>query len=406
MPKPPRYALAVSAPSKPSDRTSSPSTYAIAGERPSPRGHLAEAGREAGGVEAAGVRHDLHAPLEGETEAVLELADEGPGVPQRRVLQLVAAEDQHRQLGQVVTGEDVQRPALEHLAHRREPVAVEAGAVADPEDVSHEPPAPLPADPRSTGRCPATGRRRGPVATSGGVGAVHALGDQEAEVVRRPGHGLRGVLRPPGPHGPRGRDEGDPELLRRRRLAADGEAEVARAHAEVGDVPHPVGDRRLDAECLVDVEPVRPGLHEPRGGHRRRRHGRPVPRHLLAVGVRPQRRGQRLPAAAPAGEQRRRAAPRRPPARPCRRRGRGPPAPPARRASHACLSVAAASAASSVQARWATWVATSQPAAGVGVRQPASSSPETRASRAAPSAARSASTPSSRALTRRWPGRG
>ena len=46
-------------------------------------------------------------------------------------------------------------------------------------------------------------------------------------------------------------------------------------------------------------------------------------------------------------------------------------------ASQAALSVAAATDASSVQARWAIWCATSQPAAGVGVRQPASSRPAT-----------------------------
>src|SRR4051794_33647608 len=34
MPKPPRYALAVSAPGYPTERTSSPSTYAIDGDRP------------------------------------------------------------------------------------------------------------------------------------------------------------------------------------------------------------------------------------------------------------------------------------------------------------------------------------------------------------------------------------
>ncbi len=96
-------------------------------------GDLAEALGEAGGVEAAGVGDDPHAALEGETEAVLDLADEGAGVAERGVLHGVATEDEHRQLGEVVAGEDVQRPALQHLAHRGQPVAVEAGAVADPQ---------------------------------------------------------------------------------------------------------------------------------------------------------------------------------------------------------------------------------------------------------------------------------
>ena len=52
--------------------------------------------------------------------------------------------------------------------------------------------------------------------------------------------------------------------------------------------------------------------------------------------------------------------------------------------------MAAATATSSVQARWAIEVATSQPSAGVGVRQPASSRSATIASRTSPSTARSA----------------
>ena len=59
------------------------------------------------------------------------------------------------------------------------------------------------------------------------------------------------------------------------------EREVAGAYAEVRDVPDPVGPLGLDAERVVHVERVRPGLHEPRGRHRRRRHRRAEPRHLL-----------------------------------------------------------------------------------------------------------------------------
>ena len=100
-----------------------------------PRRDLAEPRGEPGGVEPAGVADDLDAALEREAEAVLDLADERAGVPQRRVLHRVLAEDQHGQLGEVVAGQHVQgRPVgrtLEHLAHGREPVAVEAGAVPD-----------------------------------------------------------------------------------------------------------------------------------------------------------------------------------------------------------------------------------------------------------------------------------
>ena len=98
-----------------------------------PAGDLAQSIREAGRVEAAGVGDDLHAALEREPEAVLDLADEGAGVAEAGVLELVAAEDEHGELGEVVAGDDVQLAALELLAHRAEPVAVEAGAVADPQ---------------------------------------------------------------------------------------------------------------------------------------------------------------------------------------------------------------------------------------------------------------------------------
>ena len=53
-------------------------------------------------------------------------------------------------------------------------------------------------------------------------------------------------------------------------------------------------------------------------------------------------------------------------------------------ASQAAWSVAAMTAASSVHARWATWVATSQPAAGVGVRHPASGRSATNVSSRSP----------------------
>ena len=104
-------------PVRPRWRTSSPSTCATCGSRPRPGGDLAEPVGEAGGVEPAGVGDDLHAALEGEAEAVLDLADEGAGVAEGRVLELVLAEDEHGELGEVVAGEDVE--ALPSSAHPR-----------------------------------------------------------------------------------------------------------------------------------------------------------------------------------------------------------------------------------------------------------------------------------------------
>src|SRR5690606_9602140 len=90
--------------------------------------------RETGGVEATGVRDDPDDALGGEGQAVLDLADEGPGVPGLRVLEGVLGEDEHGELGEVVAGDDVEaRRALEELAQGGEPVAVEPGAVADEE---------------------------------------------------------------------------------------------------------------------------------------------------------------------------------------------------------------------------------------------------------------------------------
>ena len=95
------------------------------------------------------------------------LPDEGARVAEGGVLHRVLAEDQHGQLGEVVAGEHVEAvpvgAALEHLAHRGEPVAVEAGAVADPERRSAHRRASRPAvraGRRRPARCRASGRRR------------------------------------------------------------------------------------------------------------------------------------------------------------------------------------------------------------------------------------------------------
>jgi len=96
-------------------------------------GDLGELVDQTGRVEPAGVGHDPHALLESELQAVRHLPDEGARVAERGVLELVLAEDQHGQLGEVVARDDVCLSALEELAHGREPVAVEAAAVADAE---------------------------------------------------------------------------------------------------------------------------------------------------------------------------------------------------------------------------------------------------------------------------------
>ena len=88
-------------------------------------------------VETSRVRDDPHALVEGEPHAVLGLPQEGLGVTEIRILQTVTTEDEHRQFREVVAGQVVEFPAFEHLAHRRQTVAVEAGAVADSHDAVH-----------------------------------------------------------------------------------------------------------------------------------------------------------------------------------------------------------------------------------------------------------------------------
>ncbi|BDB44775.1 hypothetical protein IWGMT90018_52210 [Mycobacterium kiyosense] len=88
-----------------------------------------------GGIQPAGVGDDAHAALVSQSQAVLELGQEGLGVTAFGAFHPVAAQDQHGQFGQVVPGDVVDVAAGEHLAHRRVPVAVETGAVRDPDGV-------------------------------------------------------------------------------------------------------------------------------------------------------------------------------------------------------------------------------------------------------------------------------
>src|SRR6476661_9555662 len=89
----------------------------------------------------------IYAPVGGQPEALLHLGQEGARVAAGGVLRPVATQDQHRQLGEVVAGEDVERPALEHLPDGGPPVAVEARRVADPQRRRHRASLPAPGSP-------------------------------------------------------------------------------------------------------------------------------------------------------------------------------------------------------------------------------------------------------------------
>ncbi len=99
---------------------------------PEPIGQLPYGVGESGRVQPPGVGDDPHPTLMGEPETLLQLPEEGAGIPGAGVLQPVPPEDEHGQLGEIVAGEDVQLSPGEHLAQGAEPVAVETGGVPDP----------------------------------------------------------------------------------------------------------------------------------------------------------------------------------------------------------------------------------------------------------------------------------
>ena len=113
---------------------SSPETEATAHVDALASGQLPHGVGQRLGMEPAGVGDDGDAALEAGREDVFELAQEGARVAAAALARLV--EDVHGQLGQPVPGQDVDRPALDHLPGRREPVAEEAAAVGDAQQVA------------------------------------------------------------------------------------------------------------------------------------------------------------------------------------------------------------------------------------------------------------------------------
>ena len=88
-------------------------------------------GGQPGGVESAGI-DDEPDPVRHEVlERRVEVPEEGRRVARGAVLGARLAEDQHRDLGEVVTGEDVDAAGSRQVGHGRSPVAVEARAVPD-----------------------------------------------------------------------------------------------------------------------------------------------------------------------------------------------------------------------------------------------------------------------------------
>ena len=97
-----------------------------------PRGDLPQPVSEPGRVQAARVDHDRDATVQAGADDLLELTEKGPGVAAAGILLPGLPQDQHRELGQVVAGQNVDRPTVDHLPRRRSPVPIETGAVGDP----------------------------------------------------------------------------------------------------------------------------------------------------------------------------------------------------------------------------------------------------------------------------------
>ena len=203
---------------------------------------------------------------------VLELAEEGARVPAAGVLHPVAAEDEHGQLGEVVAGQVVERPAGEHLAHGGEPVPVEPGRSCRSELVILGSPSlgPCRAARRTPARWPATASASVADRHQRRVRAVHPLGHQQAELQRRPGHPLRRVLRAPRPQLAVRAASARPGTAPPARQAPDQVREVPGPHADVSHVPQPGRRGSPHAQRVRHVLAVCPRLHQPRGRHRRR----------------------------------------------------------------------------------------------------------------------------------------
>ena len=100
-------------------------------------GQLAQRGGQAGGIQPARVRDDLDATIETGAQHLFHLGEKSPRVPAGRVFGLGLGQDEHGQLGQIVTAQDVDRSALDHLAGCGDAVAVKAGAIADANRDAH-----------------------------------------------------------------------------------------------------------------------------------------------------------------------------------------------------------------------------------------------------------------------------
>src|SRR5271166_4429452 len=102
-----------------------PQVVTVAGDR------FAGGGGQPGGVEPSGVDDELDPVGDEEVQCRVEVLQEGGRIALGAVFGARLTQNQHRDLGEVVTGEDVDAAGSSHLGHGRSPVTVEARAVPD-----------------------------------------------------------------------------------------------------------------------------------------------------------------------------------------------------------------------------------------------------------------------------------
>ena len=88
-------------------------------------------GRQSGRVQTAGVGDDLDSFVECQAQHVFHLLEKGGGVAAIGILLAELPEDHHRQLGQVVAGQEIDLAPFEHLARGGQAVAIEARTIGD-----------------------------------------------------------------------------------------------------------------------------------------------------------------------------------------------------------------------------------------------------------------------------------
>ncbi len=94
--------------------------------------------RHAFGIEAAGVGDDLDASFEARRGNVLDLFQKRPHVTHvGAALLALAVQNRHRQFGEIVPGQHIDRSAFDHLARGGEAVTVITAAVCDSNDLAH-----------------------------------------------------------------------------------------------------------------------------------------------------------------------------------------------------------------------------------------------------------------------------